>query len=218
MENEKKYKVTIVLLVIIILLTLVIFFATDTISLNSKEKDIQNDNNALITNNEGEDILKDLYNDATRELYNQTVSYCGEYASGDDTTLTIDGFLYRKSATFNSFVELESYLKGFMTDSLISKSKLYESENINDNYVTSYYEKDGNLYCNSWNKGGNLELEYYFIDESTFTVSNIKKDSFDGIINAVYSDFNNINKTIKSIKVSVVKQNNKWLLNSYKEQ
>ena len=170
-----------------------------------------------LTKAEAEQILKELYNDAVRHIFNESVSYCGDYATGDNTTITLNGFSYSKSSTFKTFKELDNYLKNYMTESLL-KSSGYNDSYVEDGVtIGSYYEKDGSLYCNGWNKGGNIELEHYLINESTFVATKINDNSFDGSINAVYSDFENNNKTTLKIKVSVVKQNDKWLLNSYKE-
>lgn len=223
-KNNNKGVIVLLVVIIVILALLCILFATGTISLKSNSVDnnqnsngITDNNNNLITNNEAESILKNLYNDAVRHIYNEGVSYCGTYATGDNVTLSLNGFSYTKSATFNNFAELENYLKGYMTDSLLASSNYNKSTTFEGTTINSYYEKDGSLYCNGWNKGGNMSLANYLVNESTFTASNITENSFDGVINAVYSDFDNNNKTTKSIKVSVVKENNSWLLNTYEE-
>lgn len=223
-KNNNKGVIVLLVVIIVILALLCILFATGTISLKSNSVDnnqnsngITDNKNNLITNNEAESILKNLYNDAVRHIYNEGVSYCGTYATGDNVTLSLNGFSYTKSATFNSFAELENYLKGYMTESLLASSNYNKSTTFEGTTINSYYEKDGSLYCNGWNKGGNMSLANYLVNESTFTASNITENSFDGVINAVYSDFDNNNKTTKSIKVSVVKENNSWLLNTYEE-
>ena len=223
-KNNNKGVIVLLVVIIVILALLCILFATGTISLKSNSVDnnqnsngITDNNNNLITNNEAESILKNLYNDAVRHIYNEGVSYCGTYATGDNVTLSLNGFSYTKSATFNNFAELENYLKGYMTDSLLASSNYNKSTTFEGTTINSYYEKDGSLYCNGWNKGGNMSLANYLVNESTFTASNVTENSFDGVINAVYSDFDNNNKTTKSIKVSVVKENNSWLLNTYEE-
>ena len=105
-----------------------------------------------------------------------------------------------------------------MTEKLLASSNYNSSTVLDGKTIYSYYEKNGNLYCNSWGKGSNLGLSNYLVDESNFYISNITENMFDGLIYAVYSDANNSNKTTKIIKVSVVKQNNNWLLNTYEEQ
>ena len=224
-KNNNKGVIAILVAIIVILAALCTLFVTGTISLKSNSVDnnqnsngITDNKNNLITNNEAESILKNLYNDAVRHIYNEGVSYCGTYATGDNVTLSLNGFFYTKSATFNSFAELENYLKGYMTESLLANSNYNRSTTFEGTTINSYYEMDGSLYCNGWNKGGNVNLANYLVNESTFTATNITENSFDGIINAVYNDYNNSNKTTKTIKVSVVKQNDKWLLNTYEEQ
>ena len=122
------------------------------------------------TNNSHSEILKNLYSDAVRHIFNESVSYCGDT---DNDSLELNGFSYSKSSSFKSFKELDDYVKSFMTESLLKKAG-YNDTDIDDGIVIpSYYEKDGSLYCNGWNKGGNIELANYLIDESTFYVSNI---------------------------------------------
>ncbi len=225
-DNRKNIIIGLLLGIIIILIALIVLLATGTISFKSNDVD-NNETNENVTDNHqtiiinssaAEAILKNLYNDAVRHIYNQGVSYCGEYATGDNTTLSLNGFSYMKSATFNSFSELEKYLKGYMTETLLASSNYNKTIESEGTTIKSYYETDGSLYCNNWNKGGNMDLTNYLINESSFEVSNITENSFDGTIRAVYSDVNNNDKTTKTIKVSVVKQNNIWLLNTYKEQ
>jgi len=55
-----------------------------------------------ITKTEALTILKNLFNDAVRHIFNESVSFCGECKIGD-IGLSINGFFYSKSATFNSF-------------------------------------------------------------------------------------------------------------------
>ena len=226
-EKNKSGVIALLVVIIVILLTLVVLLATGTISFKNNTNNDSNQNSSNITENaandtmtssEAENILKDLYNDAVRHIYNEGVSYCGTYATGENVTLSLNGFPYTKSATFNSFIELENYLKQYMTESLLASSNYNRSTTFEGTTITSYYEKDGSLYCNGWNKGGNVNLANYLVDESTFTATNITENSFDGTIKAVYNDINNSNKTTKTIKVSVVKQNDKWLLNTYEEQ
>ncbi len=230
MENKKNnggILVGILIGVVVMLLVFIGLFMTNTISFTSKSdnnsnmssgNEIQDNKNNNLTESEAINIVKNLYNDAVRHIFNEGVSYCGKYATGDNVTLSLNGFSYSKSATFNSFEEIENYLKGYMTESLLASTRFNQSVTNNGVTISSYYEKDGSLYCNGWNKGGNMELTNYLVNESTFTVTNITKNSFDGTINAVYNDVNNVNKTTKIIKVSVIRENNKWLLNTYEEQ
>ena len=105
-----------------------------------------------------------------------------------------------------------------MTDTLLKSTNYNKTITIDGNTVSSYYEQNGSLYCNGWNKGGNIYLEKYNENESSFEITNITVESFNAKINAVYYDHDNTTKTIKQINVSVIKQNDKWLLNSYEEE
>lgn len=104
-----------------------------------------------------------------------------------------------------------------MTDNLLSTSNYNKSTTINGVEVNTYYEKDGNLYCNTWNKGGDINLSYYEESESTFEITNIEDNSFTAIINAVYYDDTKTNKTTKKINVSITNNNDLWLIDSYEE-
>lgn len=225
-RNNNKVIIILLVIIIVVLSILVVLLATgnnlfksissanDTTSPNT----LENNQTTMINSSEAEIILKNLYNDAVRHIFNQGVSYCGEYADGNDGSLELNGFFYTKSATFKSFEELDNYVKKYMTDSLLESSRYNHSTTIGEKTINSYYEKDGSLYCNGWGKGGNLGLEYYLADESIFTISNIKEKSYDGEIKAVYYDTGQENKTTLTIKVTVVKQNDIWLLNTYEEQ
>lgn len=227
--KSKKSKNTIIILliiIIVILATLVVLLATDKLTFNNDEKDQindiddsqnennTNDDNGKLTENEAITILKTNYNDDVRYIFNEAITYCGE--TEDGSNLTLNGFTYLKSSSYNSLEELENFLKNYMTDTLLKSTNYNRTIVVNDNTVSSYYEQDGSLYCNGWNKGGNLDLINYNEEESTFTITNITLESFDATIDAVYYSADN-SKTVKKINVSVIKQNNKWLLNSYDE-
>ena len=237
MKKDKSKNIIIVLLIviIIILITLVVLFATDTITFNKKvdsndqfedttsentenESSNSKDTNTMLTNDEAIAILKNDYNDAVRHIFNEAVSYCGEVSTETNSSLSLNGFTYSKSASYNSFEELENYLKNYMTDTLLKSTNYNKTITIDGNTVSSYYEQNGSLYCNGWNKGGNIYLEKYNENESSFEITNITVESFNAKINAVYYDHDNTTKTIKQINVSVIKQNDKWLLNSYEEE
>lgn len=222
MEERKSSKVLIVVLsvIIVILSALVILLGTGVISFKKDSKTITNNSNNTNTNKKeftkenAESKLKELYSDAVRGIFNEKVAFCGSY---DNESVEVNGYSYKKSSTFKSFDELDKYVKKYMTEDLLATTD-YNKKVTLDTTITSYYEKDGSLYCNNWNKGGNLELAKFLTDESTYTVSNLTEDSFDGTISAVYSNDSNTVKTTKNIKVSVIKQNNNWLINSYVEE
>ena len=104
-----------------------------------------------------------------------------------------------------------------MSDELLATSRFNHTYNMDGVEISSYIEKDGNLYCNFWNKGGNMLLVYYSEAEKSFEITNIEDDSFDAIINAVYHSVDKNYRTVLKIKVSVIKQNDKWVLDTYEE-
>lgn len=229
-DKSKNVVIFLLILIILILGILVFLFATGTLTFNSQanssdslEGNTYNGEENLVeqklTTEEAISILKSDYNDAVRHILNETVSYCGEYATGDNTSLTLNGFLYEKSSIYHSFEELDNDLKNYVTEELLKSLDSYNKEvdDGNGNTIGSYYEKNGNLYCNTWNKGGNLNLEYYNEEESIFEILSIEENLFNAKINAVYYDTTKTTKTIKNIEVSVIKNGDKWLVNSYQE-
>lgn len=219
MKKDSKNVIIISLtFIIIILIALVILFTTNTISFNNKNNIGNPDNNtSKLTNEEAMTILKNSYNSTVRHIFNEGVSYCGDYATGPDTTISLNDSIYSKSATFSSFSELDSYVKKYLTEELLSTTRYNQSITINGQRVNSYYEKDNSLYCNNWDKGSNMLLSIYSETESNFTITTINENSFSGTINAVYYDTNNENKTVLNINVTLINQNNNWLIDSYKE-
>lgn len=227
MENEKKNNsgmlVGILIGIIIMLLVFVGLFATGTISFKStttsdngqtSESNETNESSNKLTESEAITIIKDLYNEDIRYIFNEKVSYCGDKS---DDSISSNGFTYYKSSKFHTFNELKEHLENYMTESLLNSTSYNYSTVIDGNTITSYIEKDGNLYCNAWNKGGNVERTNYSADESTFKISNIDENSIDADIIAVYN-WDGTRKNNLQIKVTAVKQNNKWLLNTYKEE
>lgn len=215
------------MIIIIILGGLVVLFATNKINFNSNvidenttqengdttKDELEDNENIILTESEAITALKTVYNEAVRHIFNQEVAYCGE----TEGILDLNGFLYYKSTSFDSFAELESYLKKYMTNKLLSTSNYNKVTTLNGVEVNSYYEKDGNLYCNTWNKGGNVSLSYYQESESIFEITNIEDNSFTATINAVYYDVAKENKTTKKMNVVLVKNNDIWLMDSYEE-
>lgn len=217
MESVNKNKsliISFLMFIIIILITLTIILIMNNIKLNENIKEINNETEKL---NEWEAILilKANYNDAVRHIFNEGVSYCGLTDFG--TNLSLNGFSYSKSVTYNTFEELREYLKQYMSDELLVTSRFDYTYDMDGVVISSYIEKDGNLYCNGWNKGSNLLLVHYSEVETNFKITNIEDDSFDAIINAVYHSVDKNYRTVLKIKVSVIKQNDKWVLDTYEQ-
>lgn len=242
MKEKKTTKIIIVVLVIIILILAVLvgLLATDTISFtkeannnnhqtNTKEDEKENKQEAkLLTNDEAQEVIKKSYNKTIRDFFNVT-TYCGEYATMSETESQYFpnkygmsyGFNYVKSANFKSFKELDDYLKQYATQNLLNDNDRYnKTNNITSpetgEIVPTYVEKDGALYCNSWGKGG-PGIGDYQENESRFEVSNVAKELITGKIYAVYYDQISNTKNTLTIEVEVIKENDKWLLNHYKQ-
>lgn len=232
-DNSKNIIIALLAIIIIILATLVVLFATNTISFNTSKEtnnttDSTNQNNqaedskqneTLLTNYEAELILKNIYNDTVRDIFNQGLSYCGE----TDGSINLDGFTYAKSVTFKTFEELDNHVKKYLTESLLSTTGYNNSTTINEKTINSYIERDGNLYCNTNGKGGNVQLAYYSDWETNFEIVKIEENSFDATINAVYYGAapggpDKEKRTTLKINTTIIKQNDNWLMNTYEEQ
>lgn len=226
-DKNKNIILVLLIVIIVILATLVILFATNTISFMNTKTIKSNEENSSVEGNEEElvkkltmgeatSILKATYNEAVRHIFNESSTYCGKTATGEGSTLDLNGLLYQKSVTYHSVKEVEAYLKDYMTEKLLSTSNYNHTiTDTSGNTISSYYEKDGNLYCNSWNKGSNVELSEYLEEESTFEIISIEDNSFMATIHAVYYDANGNYKTTVPINVSVIRQNDNWVLNTY---
>jgi len=94
-----------------------------------------------------------------------------------------------------------------MTDNLLSNTGYGKYD---------YYEESGNLYCSTFNKGGNLTFDNYLEGESLFDVTDIEDNSISGNATFVYSDSSD-NKTNVSSSFTFIKQDDNWLLDSYTE-
>lgn len=180
------------------------------------DKFLNNNNSNSLSDDEAMTILKNSYNDVVRHIFNEGVAYCGDYDDGEKSRLKLNGFLYLKSATFNSFKDLDSYVKKYLTENLLSTTRYNNSVTFDKTTINSYYEKSGKLYCNSWNKGSNMSLAVYSETESIYEIQIIDNNSFLGIINAVYYSEDEIQTNLK-IKLTIIKQIDNWLIDSYEE-
>ena len=192
-------------------------FATKTISFSSKT-DSNNVNKKTVSNNiltkdEAVAILKEKYNVSRKVFDLGMISYCGEYATGDNSSKNINDTLYMKSATYSSFEELSNYLKNYMTEELLNSTKNY-----NDSVSKSYYEENGNLYCNTRNKGSDVTYSIFIDDESKYTINEINEKEIKATIQAVYFDNSETSKNTRIIDVSMIKNSDKWLINSYEDK
>ena len=217
-KNNNKGVIALLIVIIVILAVLCVLFATGTISFTSKSvennnqesNNIINDDNTILTENDALTILKEKYNVA-REVFDLgIISYCGKYATDDNSSKEIDGILFYKSTTYSNFEELSTYLKSYMTEELLNSTKNY-----NDSVSKSYYEENGNLYCSTRNKGGNVTYTSFLENESIFKINQITENDITATITAVYSDVDEKEKNSRTINVTLVKNSDNWLVNSY---
>lgn len=238
-------KIVIILLgiIIVMLILLVILFATDTITLNSsKTKDNKSTENStqnseteesksIRTNEEDINIIKNIFTNETVQFIfnNPGLTYCKTTESTIYTEEELGmvnyykGNGYQKCTDYNSYEELLNYLKSFFTEEYFNNVILKENTYIpystvmNDGSIFyNYYEKDGNLYVAITGKGGNIEKNNILDNETTYEINESNKNEIIATIHATWQTAYDDNTTHSEIiKISVVKSNNNWQINSY---
>ena len=135
--------------------------------------------------------------------------YCGTYSENFDRKgIVINNTLYTLSEQFTTFKELKSYLNNYMTDNTLnSKWSLFKE---------FYYEKDNSLYCNTGNKGSNINKITFLEEESIFKINNIEEEKIEAEIYAVYLDIGN-DKTYSKVNITMIKEEDNWLIDYYEE-
>lgn len=210
MENQNNNKVVIALLVIIIsiLTVLCILFATGTISFKSNDVEVNDSNQNITENNDYQtnDItlenIKEIFK-VTYNYYELPVVYCGKT---DNTLVEIYGTSRKASTEFATYDEMLNYLKKYMTIDVIS-GKIPWAATTKEYYL----EKDGKLYCEETYKGyiydhGNIEIEITSQEENKVTC----------IVTIELIDPDN-NKTSDEVNITLEKNNNNWIITSYKK-
>lgn len=235
MNELGKCRITILIesIVIVILLIIIIILSINNTSCNKKlksaltkpntptdeytteEEDINTP--ATLTDEEALTTLKTNYNNAIRYILNEKTSYCGTLATEGQTTLDINGYTYQKSADFNSYTDIEKYIKQFATDNFLKKADFNHKTTVNGQNINSYYESGGNLYCNTWKKDKNLLLANYAEEESTFEMIRNNANSFKFKVTSIYYNNDRTIKTPVEYEFKVIKQKNNWLLDDYKK-
>lgn len=170
-----------------------------------------------LTDEEALNTLKTDYSDAIRYILNEDTTYCGTLATEGKTTLDINGYTYQKSASFNTYEDLEKYVKQYATDNFLAKADFNHQTKVNGQNIVSYYKSGGNLYCNTWKKDKNLLLVNYAEEESTFEIIRNNKNSFKVKATVIYYNNDRSIKTPIEYEFKVIKQANNWLLDDYKK-
>lgn len=238
-------KIVIILLgiIIVMLILLVILFATDTITLNSSKTEDNNstenstqnseteESESIRTNEEDINIIKNIFTNETVQFIfnNPGLTYCKTTESTIYTEEELrmvnyyKGNGYQKCTDYNSYEELLNYLKSFFTEEYFNNVILKENTYIpystvmNDGSIFyNYYEKDGNLYVAITGKGGNVEKNNILDNETTYEINESNKNEIIATIHATWQTAYDDNTTHSEIiKISVVKSNNNWQINSY---
>ena len=230
-------------IIIILLILLVILFATNTITLNNSktennnsiEKSTQNMENeekeTIRTNEEDINIIKNIFTNETVQFIfnNPGLTYCNTTESTIYTEEDLEmenyykGNGYYKCTDYNSYDDLLNYLQSFFTEDYFNNVILKENPYISYSKVMSngsisynYYEKDGNLYVAITGKGSNAEKNNILDNLTTYEINESNKNEIKATIHATWQTAYDDNTTHSEIiKISVVKSNNNWQINSY---
>lgn len=220
-------------IIIIVLIIVIITLSVNNNTCNKKlenalNKPTQSENDYItdeedigtpptLTDEEAINTLKTNYNDAIRYILNEDITYCGTLAAEGKTTLDINGYTYQKSDSFNTYEDLEKYIKQYATNNFLEKADFNHQTKVNGQNIKSYYESGGHLYCNTWKKDKNLLLVNYAEAESSFEIIRNNKNSFKIKATVVYYNNDQTIKTPIEYEFKVVNQKNSWLLDDYKK-
>lgn len=150
-----------------------------------------------------ENIFKVVY-----EYYDSANTYCGEEDyDGHYTPELPNGEFscgYDKSKQFNNYQELINYLKKYMSDELVKGGKAGTK--------SFYLEKDGNLYCENFCKGG-----VYNTENIKVFISNINENEISSKVEVKLSTgYGDID--YKYYSVIYTKSGDNWIITSYEEE
>ncbi len=209
MEQGKNKNGIIALLVVlvIVLAVLCVLFATGTISFKSNSINNENDNNINDKNDVNYDAVSIVKEKLKKMLpYVHSVGpYCGDRNTNDYME---ENSLRWELSSYSSKSELDSYLKTFMTDSIISK---YSREGT---YVVDLYkEQNGKLYCLNPNKGGDFR---YNEEEMIYKIINTSPNAISSVITFDVESYGYTYSYVLPVEL-IKDSSNNWLISSYFE-
>ena len=127
---------------------------------------------------------------------------------------------YHKCTDFNSYDELTSYFKQYVTEdyfnSLLLKESYLKQENTlaNGTIMYNYYEKDGNLYAADTGKGSNVNKYKLLTDEIVYKIESFSDNQITATITAKWEDANGTMYS-ELEKMTVTNDNGNWKITSY---
>lgn len=212
---------SIIMLIVVILIGIFVYFV------NTKDKDMK-DNNSTDTSVKDNDkkeedniIDKETATEISKEkmpvmisLANQKrglYGYCGEFDEDSDY-LTVGDNTYDLSSKFKSTDEVKNYLSDYVSDDLINE--YFDKDR--------YQEKDNRLYCMVAHKGVDLA---YLRNETMINSRNIKysvlnlgSNSFDTeVVISYYSVGDSTPSNLLTISASIENINGKYVVTRYSD-
>ena len=174
------------------------FFANKTTKSNNTNSGttVTDNTNEIMQNDEAKKIVKDIV-----KKYNQPYGIiCGEVDFEDNITESDKS--YSASKTYKTIEEIDTYLASFLSSDFITA-------NIDK---TKYLEKEEKLYCNIPQRGTLI----YDEEGSTYTITDLTTESIAATGTISYTKEGGETETYP-VELSLIKENDSWLLNSYKE-
>ena len=161
-----------------------------------EEKEIQL--NGFIEDENKQKIVNNVMNNFFKySFYMHSNPYCGEYANNDYYVMK-DNSSYLLSKTYNNINEIKTFYKTFLSERYID-----------ENLMNFYIEKENELYCYCRRAGALIYLDG---EHKIISISEDKIEVY-SIINA-----DNIGSTtIITSKATLIKENNNWVVDEYKE-
>lgn len=148
-----------------------------------------------------ESIAKELIDNYYKNIfYGHTSIYCGN-KDFDDTITKDDSKQYTASKDYKTKEELSNYLSTIISANFLTK--IVTDEN--------YIEQDNKLYCYTPGRGS---LEY---DESNIELESTTEEEIIANVK-VTANSEGDNKTELNNKITIKKENGKWLIDSYEEK
>lgn len=163
--------------------------------------------NTLNVDDETIEKLENIF-DVVYGYYDSANTYCGKVDSdGYYRPELPDGEFscgYDKSKQFNNYQELINYLKKHMSDELVKGGKAGTK--------SFYLEKDGNLYCENFCKGGMYNRENIKVFISNINENEIRSN-VEVKLSTMYGDID-----YKYYSVTYTKNSDNWIITSYEEE
>lgn len=212
-DQTKNIIIGILIGIIVTLIIVITLFATGTISINSQSnnKELKDESTLNEENKITESVALSITKEKIAVVFKYVHSirpYCGEINTEDYILNGDINSRYESSKEFKTKNELESHLKTFLSENLITKysnEQLYTRER--------YIEKNNKLYCLNTNKG--CEFVYNEVN-SQYTINNIEDNKIVVTGKVAYDTCGESTQFI-DVSIELNKVNNNWIVTKYEE-